>query len=204
MPKGYTDQATVNEFLTESYTVPSWWFEEVEEEIDANLKSNFSNTASETLVLDGTGENWLDLEKDYIQSIASIVIGSESVDIDNILVYNEYGYIRFKDSADIVTDSEHTYDQTVFAEGHQNVTVYGVFGKSSIPYRVKELATLLIVQKIQRIKPEIVRNFSSEQIGFYRYSIGEGGVAGLPPTIQERIDQLYKQLGANDSFVEAV
>jgi len=208
MTKGYTNQTTVNEFLTTAYTVPSWWFDEVEEEIDANLESDFQASAgalaSETLTLDGSGENWQDLGKEYIGSIASVVIDDEAVNVNNVLVYNEYGYLRFKDSSDIVTDFDHTYDQYTFTKGHQNVVVYGIFGRSNIPHRVKELATLLIVQKVQRIKPEIVRAYNSEQIGFYRYSIGNGGVAGLPPTIAERITELYNQLGASDAFIEAV
>ena len=208
MAKGYTDQATINEFLTEAYTVPSWWLEEVEEEIDANLDSDLRASVgalvSETLTLDGSGENWQELDKDYIYSISSITVGSDSVNMDNIPIYNEYGYLRFKDSADIVTDTDYPFDQTVFVKGHQNIIIAGLFGRGSVPYRVKELATLLVVQKIQRISPDIVRSYNSEQIGFYRYSTGEGGAAGLPPTIKERIAELYQQLGANDSFVKAI
>lgn len=200
----YTDQDTINEYLTESYTIPDWWLSLIDEEIEDRIGTTFGNATPETIVLDGSGENFLDLDKGYIQSISAITIVDEAVDMDNVLIYNDGGYLRFKTSDDIVTSTDYPYDSMVFSEGYQNIEITGIFGESSVPLRVKELATLLIIQKIQQVQPDIVKSLDSEKLDTYAYTIGRGGQIGRPPTYQDRINELWKQLGGDQSSVEAV
>jgi hypothetical protein len=156
-----------------------------------------------TLHLDGTGSEFLDLVRYRpINTITSIVIDDETIDIDNyIAIYIEEGFLRIKrEGWSVFSGNKRGYYS--FSRGSQNIDVVGNFGYESVPYNIKYIIKKMVFREL---RPNTkVGKYQSEHSGNYGYQLntpsGSGGRKGEILTGDPELDRLIHSYKHKISF----
>lgn len=155
-----------------------------------------------TLNLDGTGKEWLDLSRyKPINSLTSLVIDGETVDIDNyIKIYSNPGFLRIARVGWSIYSGNQGY--YAFSRGTQNIVIVGSFYGSSVPAPIKRIVRLMVFRQF-RAKDKI-GSYESEKTGDYNYklnnSVSAGGSKGDVLTGDPEIDRMIRSYKHKFSF----
>jgi len=151
-----------------------------------------------TISIDGTGTEFLDLiHYKPINSISSLSIDDESIDVDNyIAIYYEGGYLRIKrEGWNVYTGNKLGY--YAFSRGSKNIVVVGNFGYTSVPHNIKYIIKKLVFRELRPSTK--IGKFESMHAGNYGYKLntsanalgGKGEILTGDPEI-DRLIHSYK------------
>lgn len=133
--------------------IPDNWLTEADEIINQRTGNTWS-VHNATVDLDGNGERFIQLPKDYINSLSAVTMGDENN--ENIETLDLTELITDKNNAIVwrKTDTELSEvldeDSPVWLKGNQNCHFTGSFGKAT-PEIIKAVATLIVQDKMLRI-----------------------------------------------------
>jgi len=170
------------------------WLLWADSEIEEKTGEDYSPATASTQYIDGPGGPTLILPVYPIISVTKIVCDGIQVDVNSFAIYKEEGLIKVKEGLNL----DYLGLDEVFAKGTQNIEVTGIFGYSSVPKLVEELATL-IVMRIMGEKGLINIGLKSESIGDYSYTLKDNAY-----DITKAIDDLFYSLIGDEVNGEAV
>ena len=214
----YTTKAKVSEYGIAIADIADAWLTDADNYINSHI-GKFGNTAEETIFIDSLDGNHIDINqrKIYgrIQSIASLKIDGEAQDLDELKIYNDEGYIRLTSWA----DDFHPYgitgahvrsvspDFDTERRGLLNIEIKGVFGWSTVPDDIVELASLLVVKKaLTFVGGTAAGDIIQETIGKYSYKRMTTGETLTPARyLDEAIKEIESRYGqCEDAIGEAI
>jgi len=210
--KGYTTSTTVSEFLQTDITsgsVPSIstvneWIEWAEDNIDRSSGYSYTTEGKTDLILAGNGnyEFWLPQEYLPLVSISQMEINTGS-DFDQTWVEKTEGTDFLILNLDTGRIKFNTSGVTGFSSKTQQLKVDLVYGFSTIPHIVEEIATKMVAKKFIQSVASSASAGGNESIRVGPIMINDGSkdTVSFVQNLTEDIDNALKNLGTTRFYM---